>query len=148
MMSNLNGFCSLCPKKRNSHGHPKCMKNHKIIHRNCCSGVITLCSPKHFWVIFCPSSTVICRIIFLTQISQFLFLNYLIIPTYWQYYISRLLEWTTILKFTAYTKNCAQTVGISHRPTGKPPKFYEIEWLNIVLITRKLKLKIEIGSPV
>ena len=36
-------------KKRNSHGHFKHLKNPKIIPRNCCFSVITLCSPKKFY---------------------------------------------------------------------------------------------------
>ena len=42
-----------------SQGHFKYIKKHKITHRNCCSGVITLCSSKFFLVILCPCSTVI-----------------------------------------------------------------------------------------
>ena len=45
---NLNCFYSIFAKKRNSHGHFKCIKKHKIIPRNCCFGVITLCSPNFF----------------------------------------------------------------------------------------------------
>ena len=44
---NLNCFYSIFAKKRNSHSHFKYIKNHKIIPRNCCFGVITLCSPKN-----------------------------------------------------------------------------------------------------
>ena len=45
---NLNCFYSIFAKKRNSHGHFVYIKKHKIIPRNCCFGVITLCSPKIF----------------------------------------------------------------------------------------------------
>ena len=48
MIFNLNCFYSIFAKKRNSHGHFKCIKNHKTITRNCCFSVITLCSPKNF----------------------------------------------------------------------------------------------------
>ena len=43
---NLNCFYSIFAKKHNSHSHFKYIKKHKIIPRNCCVGVITLCSPK------------------------------------------------------------------------------------------------------
>ena len=36
MILNLNGFYSIFAKKRNSHGHLKCTKKHKIIPRSCC----------------------------------------------------------------------------------------------------------------
>ena len=58
-MIEINCFYSIFAKKRNSHGHFKYIKKHKIIHRNCCSGVITLCSPKNFLVILGPRSTVL-----------------------------------------------------------------------------------------
>ena len=45
---NLNCFYGIFAKKRNSHGHFKYIKKHKIIPRNCCFSVITLCSPKKF----------------------------------------------------------------------------------------------------
>ena len=45
---NLNCFYSIYAKKRDSHGHLKCIKKLKITPRNCCSVVITLCSPKMF----------------------------------------------------------------------------------------------------
>ena len=44
---NLNCFYSIFANKRNSLCHFKYIKNHKIIPRNCCFGVITLCSPKN-----------------------------------------------------------------------------------------------------
>ena len=43
---NLNCFYSIFAKKRNSQSHFKYIKKHQIIPRNCCFGVITLCSPK------------------------------------------------------------------------------------------------------
>ena len=44
---NLNCFYSIFVKKRNSHGH---FGTHNITPRNCCFGVITLCSlPKSFF---------------------------------------------------------------------------------------------------
>ena len=48
MIWSLNCFYSIFAKKRNRHGHFKYIKNHKIIPRNCCFGVITLCSPNFF----------------------------------------------------------------------------------------------------
>ena len=41
---NLNGFYSIIPKKRNSHGHLKCRKKHKTTPKSCCLGSIMLCS--------------------------------------------------------------------------------------------------------
>ena len=51
MILTLNGFYSIYAKKRDSQGHLKRIKKLKITHRNCCSVVITLCSPKTFLVI-------------------------------------------------------------------------------------------------
>ena len=51
MILNLNGFYSIFAKKCNSHGHFKYIKKHKIIPRNCCFCVITLCSSKTFLLI-------------------------------------------------------------------------------------------------
>ena len=48
MILNLNCFYSIFAKKLNSHGHFRYMKKHKIIPRNCCFSVITLCSPQIF----------------------------------------------------------------------------------------------------
>ena len=45
LILNLNGFYSIYAKKRDSHGHLECIKKHKITPRNCCSVVISLCSP-------------------------------------------------------------------------------------------------------
>ena len=44
MILNLNGFCSIFPKQRNSHGHLKCIKKHKITQKSCCLSAIMLCS--------------------------------------------------------------------------------------------------------
>ena len=49
---NLNCFYSIFPKKHNSHSHFKHVKKHRIKHRNCFSGAITLCSPKNFYQLF------------------------------------------------------------------------------------------------
>ena len=59
MILSLNDLYSIYTKKRDSHGHLKCIKKLKITPRNCCSVVITLCSPKTFWVIWCLSCTVV-----------------------------------------------------------------------------------------
>ena len=45
-VKNLNCFYSIFTKKRNSHGHFRYTKKHKIIPRNCCFSVINLCSPQ------------------------------------------------------------------------------------------------------
>ena len=66
-----NCFYSNFTKKQNSQGHFKYTKKHKIMFRNCCSVVITLCSPKFFLVILCPSSTVLRGIfIILNELSR------------------------------------------------------------------------------
>ena len=41
---NLNCFYSIFTKKRNSHGHFKCIKKHKIISRSCCLSAIMVLS--------------------------------------------------------------------------------------------------------
>jgi hypothetical protein len=46
MILNLNCFYSIFAKKRNSQDHFKYAKKHKIIPRNCCFSIITLCSPQ------------------------------------------------------------------------------------------------------
>ena len=43
---NLNCFYSIFAEKHNSHSHFKYIKKHKIILRNFCFGIFTLCSPK------------------------------------------------------------------------------------------------------
>ena len=48
---NLNCFYSIFAKKRNSHGHFKYIKKHKILPRNFCFCVITLCSSNFFLLI-------------------------------------------------------------------------------------------------
>ena len=48
MILTLNGFYSIYAKKRDSQDHLKYIKKLKITPSNCCSGVITLCSPKKF----------------------------------------------------------------------------------------------------
>ena len=45
---NLNCFYSIFTKKRNSHGHFKCIKKAKIIPKSCCSSAIMLLSPNLF----------------------------------------------------------------------------------------------------
>ena len=40
----LNGFYSIFEKKRNSHGHLKSIKKHKITPKSCCLIAIMLCS--------------------------------------------------------------------------------------------------------
>jgi hypothetical protein len=44
MILNLNCFYSIFAKKRNSHGHFKCRKKHKIISRSCCLSAIMMLS--------------------------------------------------------------------------------------------------------
>ena len=44
MFLNLNVFFSNYEKKRDSHGHLKCMKKLKITLKNCCLSAIMLCS--------------------------------------------------------------------------------------------------------
>ena len=51
---NLDCFYSIFAKKRNSHGYFEYIKKYKSIPRNCCFGVINLCSPpkKYFhWIV-------------------------------------------------------------------------------------------------
>ena len=48
---NLNCFYSIFAKKRNSHGHFKCIKKHKIIPRSCCLCAIMFLSSKIFLLI-------------------------------------------------------------------------------------------------
>ena len=43
MILTLNGFYSIYAKKRDSHGHLKCIKKLKFTHKSCCLSVITLC---------------------------------------------------------------------------------------------------------
>ena len=44
MFLNLNGFYSIYAKKRDSHGHLKCVKKLEITPKSCCLSAIMLCS--------------------------------------------------------------------------------------------------------
>jgi hypothetical protein len=44
MILNSNYFYSISAKKRNSHGHFKCIKKHKIMSRSCCLSAIMMLS--------------------------------------------------------------------------------------------------------
>ena len=48
MILSLNCFYSIFTKKRNSHGHFKCINKHKVLPRSCSLSAIMLFSPKYF----------------------------------------------------------------------------------------------------
>ena len=69
MILNLNCFYSKSAKKRNSHGHFKCIKKHKSLPRNCCFIVITLCSPQK--KLFSTEMHKCSTVIFCTQMTPY-----------------------------------------------------------------------------
>ena len=108
---NLNCFYRKTTKRRNSHGHFKYIKKHKIKPRNCCSAVITLYSPKYLLVINCPCSTVLShsRTVKLYQEKTITMIWIFVTPMssvwhystqfFWHCVLVRYSHWTNIMQY-------------------------------------------------
>ena len=81
-------------KRHNSYGHFKYIKKHKIIPKNCCFGVITLCSPKKS--LFLLNSNKSSSVLSLS--------NYLCLKL-WQNMRDQLISWDTP-KCMSFSQNC------------------------------------------